>query len=774
MSDYKEKYLKYKSKYINLQKNLREYEQSGGYGYKTKHWNQHNEFVRKNTQNKSKVLLSPDNNPANTQLDDYKELLNNFFTYNAGSINFDFINDFFRYIYYDVNDTFSIEKNSGTQSSEFKNQPKVKYTLQELAVNREVGKPILFKLVDRNNSTPYVLKVFMNEEVDMNHIDDYLSLIILTSNTDYIRTISKGQTMQKNFYDLGNFDLLNFNMQQNLIKDQEDKDIYLAVRTNDAINDFIQNIILQQITDRTYKMVRYKNLFVTKVYGKYRYCIIMDKCDGSLDYYIKNELTSGLDPKIKKPDILENNGRDVETYKDYIKGCIDSLTNIYNQADALFDVVKTAEYLFTHTDMKVENLFYNKNKGKIELFLADFDKASITYRGVRFFNNYTAGGRSPLQNITSDPLTGVAKVSDSEVSIIDRYTQINKVIGAINFNKSREHVYKLSRVAGKYGYNVETEQLYMRYNYTPYYTSFDYASLLISMIVYLKHLKIDKIFTVIANNSFIECINKYIICDIQQIIGLYNGVNDTSNFANITNMILSRDPSERFELSFKHKYHTYDQNMIQKLFITYQSPKYGYSNKLCLSVVFAPSPAVVKGDITTYITNKKNTAYLYPGIDTRDIDIKLDYNIDWTAATSLFGSIGYQTEPINIVKTNRYSELGGVYVFEYDFPGKKEKYAPHIIAQIYDIMQNIPKKGTNFDKTEQKKNIRFTLSELNSVSEELKDSYIDFIISEDFKLKLIAAEYQVVKTRESRPVPVATGEEQAPPTVQSTIPPQSI
>ena len=58
---------------------------------------------------KKKLLLSIDNNGK--QYDEYKPLLDNLLKNNNGVINIDFINNFFRYIYYDLEGTFEIKKN---------------------------------------------------------------------------------------------------------------------------------------------------------------------------------------------------------------------------------------------------------------------------------------------------------------------------------------------------------------------------------------------------------------------------------------------------------------------------------------------------------------------------------------------------------------------------------------------------------------------------------------------------------------------------------------
>ena len=60
---------------------------------------------------------------------------------------------------------------------------------------------------------------------------------------------------------------------------------------------------------------------------------------------------------------------------------------------------------FLHSDLKPKNIFVNTINEKPQFKIADFDKSSIFYRNIRFYNNsfnYTLGGINP--NVTPFPL----------------------------------------------------------------------------------------------------------------------------------------------------------------------------------------------------------------------------------------------------------------------------------------------------------------------------------------------------------------------------------
>ena len=135
------------------------------------------------------------------------------------------------------------------------------------------------------------------------------------------------------------------------------------------------NLIIQRINeDEGIKInfVKYHNLFVTQVthnlVTSYKYCIIMDCLDGSIDEFINTT--------IHQPTISIEDRNTL-------------LSHILTETEKNLNKLKVSRYLFTHTDMKCENLFYKINVEdpfKPHIYIADFDKSSIGFNNIRFYN----------------------------------------------------------------------------------------------------------------------------------------------------------------------------------------------------------------------------------------------------------------------------------------------------------------------------------------------------------------------------------------------------
>jgi hypothetical protein len=261
-----------------------------------------------------------------------------------------------------------------------------------------------------------VLKTF-NCDIDEKN---YLSLeigrirdnpIILNIQPNYYE-ISKENFHNKNYNNIKLDDLISINSKNSV--DIEDEKLYLSCKNNNAINDFIINIILQKIqidNKGPSDFIKYHNLFITKINGKYKYCLLMDKIDGNIQDLYKKHLL--INYNTESSNIIKNIS-------------IVILTDI----DKLLNFIKQPQFLFNHTDLKLENVFYkkikihdikltnkslfyeyndnsgnffkiyyNNNKKKYTLYerfknelykyqflLADFDKSQITYKNIRFYN----------------------------------------------------------------------------------------------------------------------------------------------------------------------------------------------------------------------------------------------------------------------------------------------------------------------------------------------------------------------------------------------------
>ena len=600
--NYEYKFNKYINKYNNLVK------QKGGMGYHYKFWNQHIKFNLQNDKNKLNLILNNDYNNNNTQFKEYSNLLKKLLTYENNVINFDFINNFFRYIYYDVKDQFSIKKILNNNKNEYEwlnnNNNNNKYNIINSFDSKHGNTSILF-LENKNKIDFKVLKIFNNINININQLDDYLSLEIIKI-FDNANDMSKIQSFQNNYFEISmkEFNKINFNKIDNFINEQNTNNkLYLCSKNNDAINDFIINIIIQQICEDNNKninYVKYDNLFVTKINNEYKYCIIMEKLDGQLNN-LENEFSK----------------------KDF---CNDIL---YKTIDNL-NLLKNKNYLFSHTDMKVENIFYKK-ENKIfsslyNFYLADFDKSSISYKCIRFYNI----GKN---------------IDNKNTYFFDNHTII-----------SNDNKYTISRLYKNFQNKInfytnfpyiEAEQMYMRYNYIPYYMSFDIITLILSLSYY-------KLFDINTNiiqkyifddNDDNENKNKNIYKFNNLRIAYYNfNKNLHGNFGELLNIYYNYSNNDN-KVTFLNNINNLEiinYDFINCLILS-------DNNKIILSNSFKPNYFKVN-DNNYYFSNLNNL---------EDINsIIIEYSNDHTKHDVL---IKINDE---VCKTNRYSYFNNI--FDYD------------------------------------------------------------------------------------------------------------
>jgi serine/threonine protein kinase len=85
----------------------------------------------------------------------------------------------------------------------------------------------------------------------------------------------------------------------------------------------------------------------------------------------------------------------------------DDIINMIKQIMTPLFVLKHPKIGFLHSDLKPKNIFVNEINGVPYFKLADFDKSSIFYRNIRFYNNhfnYTIKSYGDLLNKTPFPL----------------------------------------------------------------------------------------------------------------------------------------------------------------------------------------------------------------------------------------------------------------------------------------------------------------------------------------------------------------------------------
>jgi hypothetical protein len=704
-----------------VKKHITKKKLKGGMGYVSKYWNTHPKFKEINNRLKHTVVLSSTNNlsdPNHSQYGLYSPLLDNLLTIRDGIINMDFISDFFRNIHYDLEGTF------GISDGKWNNERENKYNIERYFTQAHGNTSIFFLKKKENtqsnnrSASAYtipepeylVLKVFNNINFEEN-IKDYLSLVVSEINSG---SSSFNLSFQNNylFFSENFFKITNFNMDNNFIESNIDgSKLYLSVKNNDAINDYIINLILQKINETTpFNFVKYHNLFVTRINGQFKYCILMDKLDGSLDNAIKQ----------LNPDNPVNDG---------------ILHTVFKQIEKDLNTLKTKNYLFTHTDMKVENIFYKDNPdGTITPYLADFDKSSITFHNIRFHNDigkaaglksyadptsflgglmkdmYTYLGSEERQKLFNTRTKSVNEAAANENTSLYANAPANITYnGQVNSGRDVKYNYRLSRVGRtvmpKTGIQgIETEQTYMRYNITPYYTSFDMSILLCSLFNKKIFRRFDENHTPLLYNFTKEYIvEKYI----KTIFDIYNTstLTDPGNFGLLTGLLLNRDdlPDGYFIHNFNFERPNPFINKLYKTInnkialtipfcpITFsysnKSPltnnstatdKSGYLSRIVSGFVDASKKMVFTNEISSFKLNPGLTDRLYNSSDIKNPKIKqffdalnnsdfiVEYNIDYVPGVG-----GIRTPPPIIVKTNRYSYTSATTkVYDYDEVGK--------------------------------------------------------------------------------------------------------
>ena len=181
------------------------------------------------------------------------------------------------------------------------------------------------------------------------------------------------------------------------------------------------------------------------------------------------------------------------------------------------DILHSSQFAFVHGDMKSKNIFvHRKEDGSIIYKLADFDKSSINFKGVRFYNS---GDKhiKVLKNLIAGPLAQVDskelhadrqeqlhEVDEAKKNIPLDEAQIEKTKGEVLGNIHEETTYKLSgfiTAASRFKAlssleKVEVEQFSVRYLPIPYYQTLDIYTFILSLFF----TKIFYIYIVILDN----------------------------------------------------------------------------------------------------------------------------------------------------------------------------------------------------------------------------------------------------------------------------------
>lgn len=686
------------------QTRAKRYHAKGGAGNFVKEWQYMPEFSAVNKENEAMLQLSSAFNDKQQHTLYYSELAN-LFEYKGFEINMDFISNFYRHIYYDIEEKYAIDlikKQWRNDSS------KIKYNITNFHVNPTHGNTTIVFLKSKTDETKKkVIKIFNNIPCNIAELREFLSLEI-----SHISPKSRNALNQYNYMhynklnDFGykdslynTFNMFNFNHKKYYVPEVSEKNTFLSIscRNSDPINEYIINLIIGYInttlsdTDKI-RYVHYDNLFVTNIYsdaypkGKLCWCLLMDMVDGSLDSLLLKE--------------------DAATLSD------DTMLDYLTQAEKLMMPLKTADYLFTHTDMKLENLFYKKNGDQVELYLADLDKSSITFKGIRFYNDIRENPNIRILGVSTDPVQGYSAVFKGDEYLKKTY---NDRKYKADSNQSYEYrisrLFRVNPIPGAAG--TEYEAFYMRYNNQPFYTSFDMVTLWLSFLHFRKG---DKKTNAIIDFTRIKGLNsdsglklilsKYMTADtINLLVDFYKGLstNYNGNFGLLLKPIYDREQSQLDKIKFLHQYNSDEQpKLIRGLYLT-------LNNKIALSLPFAPTSIPVKDNITSFkpeqdktrelfFYKKSSTPYIKEFIAALNKEniLTTAYSGDYSIAAergSIIQGFGRLKPPAYIIKTNRYSSLS--YIYEWDYMvkepslDKKEQYTENDIVVLIKLFTRL-------------------------------------------------------------------------------------
>ena len=228
---------------------------------------------------------------------------------------------------------------------------------------------------------------------------------------------------------------------------------------------------------------------------------------------------------------------------DEYKNEIDKMLNEINKTLTIF---KTNENMFTHTDMKLENIFYRNIKKDdtsifkslkndsytTKYFIADFDKSSITYNGIRFYNDLK---QTSSLSIFSSQAMGTGMTTQTVLTnnlIFEKHKKIDSYLeSSFSFGRTLAVSDKIT---------IPTETLALRYVAWPFYIAFDCQSLLLSLCALLpSHYKTIK--------DDVNSFKKYFTDKHRDLINFLFDSN-IANFINImdiyTNYVWSRTDSD--------------------------------------------------------------------------------------------------------------------------------------------------------------------------------------------------------------------------------------
>lgn len=635
----------------------------------------------------------------------------------TGKINIDFINNFYKNIPYDLQKN-DVNMNLEMKDGKFCHEESILYEITNGPIT--TGGGTIFFMTIKNGYNKYdnlpkklVMKVFTDEEFDS--VPNYLPLNFDT----FLTNVKTGMPSYFNVYErsalygMTTFDIRNFNdiKIESCLKTYHptgkyDARIFPYVKSSNYVNEIIQYLIIQKIYDdnklnyeNRNNFIKYHNFYIAKYNGIYRGFVIMEQNSGGMDKFI--------DEINKATDIINQNQKfnSEEKLKIIQKIYAKILCQLEQSIGETLELLKQKNYMFTHTDLKIENVFYetidgtNKNnfsdiysfdeENKIGTYtkdkkiyisrminnkiyyynfiIADYDKCGITYNKIRFINDY----KKFISSLGINP----------------------KQMGQLMYDFAKEkrngdeyYTYKLvNSIATTV---LPTEVLAMRYAPYPFFLCWDYQSLLLSFSTWISNMPNNKLMPNFNNltkktNNLNDCqkdiatiFDKYLGHKYYDLFRLYNDffLTEKKYEGDFTKFIKPfRDNMTGYELKIYtipelENIKTYDK-IVDTLFLTVGQ------KKMITSLPFIPkhtAKSISLGFVDyLFSVDIKKTIELYKKIINgknfdenflRDFFEKIEgHNIvEYSGATH---------ETNAVYSTNRYRKQGlsGKYLYEYDY-----------------------------------------------------------------------------------------------------------
>lgn len=269
---------------------------------------------------------------------------------------------------------------------------------------------------------------------------------------------------------------------QNTGKVLTTNDVMLFCKSDNFDNQTVLHFILNEILGNKYKIpnfiYQYDVFRCKKPDGTYTGYNVMEFANGStLDQYI-NKIGETRFNGYQQENILKANIDEITLF--FQKMLVQIFTTLY--------ILQQPKYKFISGDFKTQNIFVHIGKDGEPIYkLADFDKSSITYKGVRFFNK----GNFAVRNLRKT-YTDINDYNKTDFSSRTQASDVNKVNVIHNLStleqdnivkQINEDTYSIYSFYTQFKENInEPEVLVTRHSHIPYHDSFDIISFFISLM----------------------------------------------------------------------------------------------------------------------------------------------------------------------------------------------------------------------------------------------------------------------------------------------------